>query len=52
MDIEKLASRNTQPLIFHPKKTHTFNDKLEKNEKFEYFQDLFHTTLRMQPALP
>ena len=25
--------------------------KKEKNEKFEYFEDLFHTTLRMQPNL-
>ena len=29
----------------------TFNGKNEKNEKFEYFEDLFHTTLRMQPKL-
>ena len=49
--IEKLASRNSQPSLFHPKYTLTFNGKLEKNEKFEYFEDLFHTTLRMQPAL-
>ena len=48
--IEKLASRNTQPSPFHPKNTLTFNGKLEKNEKFEFFEDLFHTTLRMQPA--
>ena len=26
-------------------------EKNEKNEKFEYFEDLFHTTLRMQPNL-
>ena len=26
-------------------------EKKEKNEKFEYFDDLFHTTLRMQPNL-
>ena len=51
MAIEKLASRNSQPSLFHPKNTLTFNGKLEKNEKFEYFEDLFHTTLRMQPAL-
>ena len=52
MAIEKLASRNSQPSHFHPKKnTLTINGKLEKNEKFEYFEDLFHTTLRMQPAL-
>ena len=51
MAIEKLASRNTQPSLFQPKNTLTFNGKLEKNEKFEYFEDLFHTTLRMQPSL-
>ena len=51
MAIEKLASRNTQPSRFHLKNTLTFNGKLEKNEKFEYFEDLFHTTLRMQHAL-
>ena len=39
--IEKLAIKNT--LIF--------NGKIEKSEKFEYFEDLFHTTLRMQPNL-
>ena len=49
--IEKLASRNSQPSLFQPKNTLTFNGKLEKNEKFEYFEDLFHTTLRVQPAL-
>ena len=51
MAIEKLANRNSQPSLFHPKNTLTFNGKLEMNEKFEYFEDLFHTTLRMQPAL-
>ena len=51
MTIEKLASHNTQPSLFHPKNTLTFNSKLEQNKKFEYFEDLFHTTLRMQPAL-
>ena len=51
MAIEKIASRNTQQSLFHPKNTLTFNGKLEKNEKFESFEDLFHTTLRMQPAL-
>ena len=49
--IEKLATRNTQPSLPHPKNTLTYNGKLEKNEKFEYFEDLFHTTLRMKPAL-
>ena len=49
--IEKLASRNSQLSLFHPKNTPTFNGKLEKNEKFEYFEDLFHTTLRIQPTL-
>ena len=33
------------------KKILTFNGKNEKNENFEYFEDLFHTTLRMQPNL-
>ena len=51
MAIGKLASPNTQPSLFHPKNTLTFNGKLEKNEKFDNFEDLFHTTLRMQPAL-
>ena len=51
MAIEKLASHNTQPSLFHPKSTLTFNGKLEENEKFEHFEDLFHTTLRIQPAL-
>ena len=52
MAIETLASRNTQSSLFHPKNnTLTFNGKLENNEKFEYFEDLFHTTLRMQSAL-
>ena len=49
--IEKLARKNPEPSIFHPKNTFTFNGKLEKNEKFEYFEDLFHTTLKMQPHL-
>ena len=49
--IEKLARKNTKPSLFHPKNTLTFNGKLEKNEKFEYFKDLFHTTLTMQPHL-
>ena len=49
--IEKLAKKNPQQSLFHPKNTLTFNGKNEKNEKFEYFEDLFHTTLRMQPNL-
>ena len=49
--IEKLARKNPEPSLFHPKNTLTFNGKLEKNEKFEYFEDLFHTTLKMQPHL-
>ena len=49
--IEKLANKNTPQSLFHPKNTLTFNGKNEKNEKFEYFEDLFHTTLRMQPNL-
>ena len=42
--IEKLANRNP-----HPKNTLTLNGKMEKIEKFENFEDLFHTTLEMQP---
>ena len=49
--IEKLANKNESQTFFHPKNTLTFNGKNEKNEKFEYFEDLFHTTLRMQPNL-
>ena len=49
--IKKLAGKNTGPFLFHQKNTLTFNDKLEKNKKFEYFEDLFHTTLNMQPHL-
>ena len=49
--IEKLANKNPQQSLFHPKNTLTFNGKYEKNEKFEYFEDLFHTTLRMQSNL-
>ena len=48
---EKLAKKNPEPSIFHPKNTLTFFGKLEKNEKFECFEDLFHTTLKMQPHL-
>ena len=51
MAIEKLASRNTQPSLFHPKNTLTFKSELKKNEKFEFFEDFFHTTLQMQPTL-
>ena len=49
--IEKLARQNPEPSTFHSKNTLTFNGKLEKNEKFEYFEDLFDTTLKMQPHL-
>ena len=49
--IEKLANKNSPQSLFHPKNTLTFNGKNDKNEKFEYFEDLFHTTLRMQPNL-
>ena len=49
--IEKVANKNPSQSLFHPKNTLTFNGKNEKNEKFEYFEDLFHTTLRMQPNL-
>ena len=48
---EKLANKNSSQSLFHPKYTLTFNGKNKKNEKFEYFEDLFHTTLRMQPTL-
>ena len=48
---EKLANKNSSQSLFHPKNTLTINGKNEKNEKFEYFEDLFHTTLRMQPNL-
>ena len=44
--IEKLANKNSQQSLFHPKNTLTFNGKNDKNEKFEYFEDLFHTTLK------
>ena len=46
--IEKLANKNPSQSLFHHKNALTFNGKNEKNEKFEYFEDLFHTTLRMQ----
>ena len=49
--IEKLANKNSSQSFFHPKNTPTFNGKNEKNEQFEYFEDLFHTTLRMHPNL-
>ena len=32
MAIEKLASRNSQPSLFHPKNTLTFNGKLERTK--------------------
>ena len=49
LPIEKLARKNPEPSLYHPKNTLAFNGKLEKNEKFQYFEDLFHTTLKMQP---
>ena len=49
--IEKLANKNSSQSLFHPKNTITFNAKNEKNEKTEYVEDIFHTTLRMQPNL-
>ena len=49
--LEKLANKISPQSLFHPKNTLTFNRENEKNEKFEYFEDLFHTTLRMQPNL-
>ena len=51
LTIERLAKKNTQPLLLHPKNTLTFKGKNEKNEKFENFEDLFHTTEKMQPNL-
>ena len=47
--IEKLANKNSPQSLFHPKNTLTFNGKNEENRKFESFEDLFHTTLKMQP---
>ena len=50
--IEKLANKNAPQSLFHPKNTLTFNGKKKrKMNKFEYFEHLFHTTLRMQPNL-
>ena len=49
--MNKLARKNSQQPLFHPKNTLTSNGKNEKNEIFEYFEDLFYTTLRMQPNL-
>ena len=49
--IEKLANKNYPQSLFHLKNTLTFIGKNEKNEKFEHFEDLFCTTLRMQPIL-
>ena len=46
--IKKLANKNSQQSLFHPNYTITFNGK---NEKFEYFEDLFLTTFKMQPNL-
>ena len=37
--------------MFSPQKHINIQRKNEKNEKFEYFEDLFHSTLRMQPNL-
>ena len=49
--IEKLANKNSQQSLFHPKNTLNFKGKNNKYKKFEYFEDLFHTTLKMQPSL-
>ena len=38
--IEKQARQNPELSIFHPRNKLTFNSKLEKNEKCEYFGDL------------
>ena len=49
--IEKLAKK-LPTTTFSPKKHIDIRwKKTEKNEKFEYFENLFHTTLRMQPNL-
>ena len=47
---EKLANKNSPLSLFQPK-TLTFKGKTERYEKFDYYEDLFHTTLRMQPNL-
>ena len=50
--LEKLANKNPQQSLFRPKNTLTFiRKKNQKKAKFEYVEDLFHTTLRMQPNL-
>ena len=49
--IEKLANKNPQQSLFHPKNTLTFKGKNDKNGKFEDFEDLFHAMLRMKPNL-
>ena len=43
--IDKLANKNPQQSLFHPTNTLLFNRKIEKNENFEKFEDLFHTTI-------
>ena len=49
--VNQIALALVKQSLFHPKNTLTFNEKNKKNEKFEYFEDLFYTTLRMQPNL-
>ena len=49
LGIEKLPKNTT--IVFSPENTLIFNGKLEKTEKFEYFEDLFHTTLKMELTL-
>ena len=49
--IEILARKNPEPSLFHSKNTLTFYGKLVKNEKFEYFEDLFPTTLKCNHTL-
>ena len=51
LEIDKLENKNSPQSLFHPKITLTFNGKNEKKEKFDYFEDPFHKTLRMQPNL-
>ena len=47
----KISKPQRTTITLLPKNTLTFNGKLEKNEKFENLEDLFRTTLRMQPTL-
>ena len=48
---EKLSNKPSRPSLFHPRNTLTFDGKNLKNKKLEFFEGLFHTTLRRQPNL-